>query len=131
MSRALTHPPRNSSIASTTSGLPTWSTTFWKFWMMLLSRIIRELEVAKLVRISGGCVGTQGAPQDHAVKSLLHRCETVQKFFSFTRKPDSRAAVGWFFFRFTHADIVSNIQAPFVFFVIFNILWLTWFTTEY
>lgn len=129
MSRALTHRPRNSSIASTTSGLPTWSTTFLKSLMMLL-RIIRELEVAKLVRISGGCVGTQGAPQDHAVKSLLHRCETVQKFFSFARKPDSRAAVG-FFSRFTHAEIISDFQAPFVFFVIFNILWLTWFTTAY
>lgn len=124
MSRALTHRPQNFSIASTTSAQPTWSTTFWKFWMMLLSRIIRELEVAKLVGISGGRVGTQGAPQDHAVKSLLHRCETVQEFFSFTRQPDSRAAVG-FFFRFTHADIISDIQAPFVFFVIFNILWLT------
>lgn len=124
MSRALTHRLRNSSIASTTSGPPTWSTTFLKFLMMLL-RIVRELEVAKLVGISCGSIGTQGAPQDHAVKSLLHRCETVQEFFSLTRKPDSRAAVGWFFFRFTHADIVSNIQAPFVFFVIFNILWLT------
>lgn len=124
MSRALTHRPQNSSIESTTSGPPTWSTTSLKFWMMLLSRIIRKLEVAKLVGISCGRVGTQGAPQDHAVKSLLHRCETVQEFFSFTRKPDSRAAVG-FFSRFTHADIITDFQAPFVFFVIFNILWLT------
>jgi len=129
MSRALTHLPRNSSIAFTTSAQLSWSIIFWKFWTMLL-KIIRELEVTKLVGISGGRVGTKGAPQDYAVKSLLHRCETVQEFFSFTRKPDSRAAVG-FFFRFTHADIISDIQAPFVFFVIFNILWLTWFTTAY
>ena len=123
MSRALTHRPRNSSIASTTSAQLSWSIIYWKFWTMLL-RIVRELEVAKLVGISCGRVGTQGAPQDHAVKSLLHRCETVQKFFSFARKPDSRAAVG-FFSRFTHAHIISDFQAPFVFFVIFNILWLT------
>lgn len=90
----------------------------------MLLRIVRELEVAKFVGISGRGIGTQGAPQDHAVQSLLHRCETVQKFFSFAGKPDSRAAVG-FFFRFTHADIISDFQAPFVFFVIFNILWLT------
>jgi hypothetical protein len=124
MSRALTHRPQNSSIASTTSAQLSWLIICWKFWTMLL-RIVRELEVAKLVGISCGSIGTQGAPQDHAVKSLLHRCETVQKFFSFARKPDSRAAVGWFFFRFTHGDIISDIQAPFVFFVIFNILWLT------
>lgn len=124
MSRALTHRPQNSSIASTTSAQLSWLIICWKFWMMLLSRIVRELEVAKLVGISCGSIGTQGAPQDHAVKSLLHRCETVQQFFSFARKPDSRAAAV-FFFRFTHAHIISDFQAPFVFFVIFNILWLT------
>jgi len=96
----------------------------------MLLRIVRELKVAKFVGISGRGIGTQCTMQNNSVQSLLDGNDLIQQGFRLSRESHRRAAVG-FFSRFTHADIISDFQAPFVFFVIFNILWLTWFTTAY